>query len=157
MNEDLITASVVKRLLEESSARCSPATQKRLDESIAQAVRLHKTRFNPNTPKGKGSAWIESLSRWFNQPALSIAVSAVFVIGALAGIVQFDESHTSAKVTELADLDAAILSDDLPPDAYLDSGFVHYTSEMRQAGPLQSEEAIDQWLDSIVVDTQPST
>jgi hypothetical protein len=49
----------------------------------------------------------------------------------LAGLVLIDSQYTRAQVEAAAELDAAILADDLPPEAYRDTGFVEYLKTSR--------------------------
>ena len=49
----------------------------------------------------------------------------VLVIG-LVGIYQFEQQQ---RINEIADIDAAVLSDELPLSAYLDHGFSTYLAK----------------------------
>ncbi len=59
--------------------------------------------------------------RWW--PALA---SAVPLLALLAGLVFVNVSQDESLATEMAEVDAALLADDLPPSAYTDPGFVQY-------------------------------
>jgi hypothetical protein len=59
-----------------------------------------------------------SLWGWLASGVLAIVMTAGLVT---ISIVQDDDSTTA-----LADLDSALLTDDLPPEAYADPGFVQY-------------------------------
>jgi hypothetical protein len=63
------------------------------------------------------------VSHWFERPASGAryALSLAVMILGLAGIVFWQSSNGSG--SELADIDARLLTDDLPIDAYLDKGF----------------------------------
>jgi hypothetical protein len=52
--------------------------------------------------------------------------SAVPLVMLVAGLVLIDEWHDQAQIAAAADVDAALLSDALPPDAYSDPGFVEF-------------------------------
>ncbi|MBS7349179.1 MAG: DUF3619 family protein [Comamonas sp.] len=68
----------------------------------------------PSTPPPTWPAWVQRLL--IGLPLLVLALG-LFTIGA----------HTNEQATSaLADLDAALLTSDLPPAAYADPGFVHY-------------------------------
>lgn len=76
----------------------------------------------------------EGLSLW-SRIASALPIF-VLVIG-LAGIAQFQRDD---RAQELADVDAALLTDDLPPAAYTDAGFAQYlkiASLASGAGPQQ--------------------
>ena len=63
------------------------------------------------------------VSNWFERSASGAryALSLAVLILGLAGIVFWQSSNGSGG--ELADIDARLLADDLPIDAYLDKGF----------------------------------
>lgn len=156
MNDERLTANVVKRLLDESAQDIPAHIQARMNAAIANAVQAHaaKQRVAPSAAATPGalSNLIRQFSEWFNRPALSVAVSALFVAGAAFGVAQFGVEHHDARVSETADLDAAILSDDLPPDAYLDPGFINYATELQQQNAIPAEDGIEQWMDSLPAD-----
>ena len=47
-------------------------------------------------------------------------------MGLVAGLVLIHEFHNDQSALELAEIDAALLIDDLPPNAYTDSSFLDY-------------------------------
>ena len=57
-----------------------------------------------------------------------VAPLVVFVFG-LIGIAQW---QNDSRINDIAEVDAALLSDDVPPDAYADSGFLAFLKN----GPL---------------------
>ena len=65
-----------------------------------------------------------------------IAPLVVLVFG-LIGIAQWQDD---SRINDIAEVDAALLSDDVPPDAYADSGFMAFLKN----GPLsESDSASD--------------
>ena len=48
------------------------------------------------------------------------------------GLVAIDRMHDRAQIAAAAEVDAALLSDDLPPDAYSDPGFAEYLKTTQQ-------------------------
>lgn len=165
MNEDRQTAARVKSLLDESAQRIPPNIQARLNNSIEMALQAHalksaqlKVAENTRFTKGQGSSGLsgvlESFSNWFNRPALSLALSAVFVMVSASAVVKYGIDYQNANETETVELDAAILADDLPPDAYLDPGFINFTTRRPRESQLPSDDTIDQWLRSIPADGQ---
>lgn len=71
---------------------------------------------------GRGAAATLSLKRsWFNRVA-----SALPLVILAAGLVMIHTIQTERRASELAEVDAALLTDDLPPSAYADPGFVQY-------------------------------
>jgi len=49
----------------------------------------------------------------------------------LAGLMLIDNHYTRAQIDAAVDVDAAILADDLPPEAYRDRGFVEFLKTSR--------------------------
>ena len=52
--------------------------------------------------------------------------SLVPVVALAAGLVLIQREHEDEQVQAVADLDAALLADDLPPAAYADAGFAEF-------------------------------
>jgi hypothetical protein len=63
---------------------------------------------------GGGPRW------WFR------LVAALPALALVAGLVVIQMGQSSADIAEAAEVDAALLSDDLPPNAYSDAGFVEF-------------------------------
>lgn len=49
----------------------------------------------------------------------------------LAGLVLIEKQYTRSQIDAAVDVDAAILADDLPPEAYRDRGFVEFLRTSR--------------------------
>jgi hypothetical protein len=49
----------------------------------------------------------------------------------LAGLLLIDSRYTRSQIDAAAEVDAAILADDLPPEAYSDRGFVEFLKTAR--------------------------
>jgi hypothetical protein len=78
-------------------------------------------------PNPKGSRWLK---------AASIVPLLVLVLGLLA--IQHSQWYQQIKAT--ADLDAALLTDRLPPAAYSDPGFSEYLSDEEEASNPAKDE-----------------
>jgi hypothetical protein len=76
--------------------------------------------------RGRSAALASPLGWWFKLG--SAAPLALLVLG-LAGIAHV---HDKAQIAAVAEVDAALLSDDLPPDAYTDPGFAEYLKTTRE-------------------------
>jgi hypothetical protein len=59
---------------------------------------------------------------------LALVVPLVLLVAALAGVASWEDQR---RIDENADIDAAMLSDDVPLSAYLDHGFHAYLSHTR--------------------------
>ncbi len=53
-------------------------------------------------------------------------ISAVPVLALVAGLVVIQFSQDEYSTTEVAEVDSALLTDDLPPEAYADPGFAQF-------------------------------
>jgi hypothetical protein len=53
-------------------------------------------------------------------------LSAALALALVAGLVVINIVQNDSRTMELADLDTALLTDDLPPEAYADPGFLQY-------------------------------
>ncbi len=69
---------------------------------------------------GAGRLVDEGLSLW------SRLASAVPVVVLAAGLVTIHVIQNDLRASEVAEVDAALLIDDLPPEAYADAGFVRF-------------------------------
>ena len=50
----------------------------------------------------------------------------------LAGLLMIDRHYTQSQIEAAAEVDAALLADDLPPEAYRDPGFAEYLKSDRR-------------------------
>jgi hypothetical protein len=137
-DKELEFAWQVRRALDESAARIPPATVDRL----AAARRVALARKKPETvsvpafvpvlvsgPAGLSAAGGNAQPRRgskLRRFALAWPLAALVV--SLVAIAYWEDQQRTA---ELADIDAAMLSDDLPLSAYLDHGFNAYLSRAR--------------------------
>jgi Protein of unknown function (DUF3619) len=60
--------------------------------------------------------------------ALGVALP---VVALAAGLLLIQQSHLDEQISAAAEIDAAILADDVPPDAYSDPGFVEFLKSPR--------------------------
>jgi len=58
---------------------------------------------------------------WWNA-----VVSAVPLLALVVGLVVINSAQDERSASDVAEVDAALLTDDLPPDAYADPGFVQF-------------------------------
>jgi hypothetical protein len=119
-NLDNLPASATERL---AAARAHALSRKKADAPIrAQAARA---RFD-----------VRSLfaTQWVSRAAVAAPLLAM-VVG-LVGVYQVEREQ---RVAELADLDAAVLADDLPLTAYTDHGFNAYLAQQQQQTPQRAQ------------------
>ena len=114
LNEKLdhLPADVVDRL---ASSRKMALSRKKADSPLRALVRQN--------------AFAGHVGNFFTNPAtywlsrLSTVIALAILITGLMGIYHAEEQH---QLQETATMDAAVLSDELPPNAYLDPGFKNY-------------------------------
>ena len=75
-------------------------------------------------PTQNGSALLKFPSQI--QLFLQTLGSIIPLLGLVAGLVLIHEFHNDQSALELAEIDSALLIDDLPPNAYTDSSFLDY-------------------------------
>lgn len=63
---------------------------------------------------------------WLMRIGIAAPILAGLVL--LAGLYQYEQQH---RIAAAADIDAAMLSDELPPSAYLDRGFSAYLAQQQ--------------------------
>lgn len=99
----------------------------RLRAARVQAVAKRKIAVVGRTAVVVGSGGSATLA--FGEDGLgwwSRLVSAIPLVILAVGLIGIDLVQTENRATEIAEVDSALLIDDLPPSAYADSGFVHF-------------------------------
>ncbi len=81
-------------------------------------------------PRG-GSAALGGGEPSFSAPWWLRLSSLLPVALLLAGLALIDRHYTRAQIEAAAEVDAALLADDLPPDAYRDPGFAEFLRRER--------------------------
>lgn len=94
------------------AARVRAVSQRKV-EVIAQPVRGYSL-------AGAGRLAQEGLGFWGR------LASALPVVALAAGLVAINMVQNEIRATEVAEVDAALLTDDLPPAAYADPGFAQF-------------------------------
>ncbi|APA85326.1 DUF3619 family protein [Paraburkholderia sprentiae WSM5005] len=135
-NTELEFARQLRRALDENTASLPPATVDRLaaarraalarkkPEAVSAPVFAPVLAGMPPGMVGLPQDGLEPRRRWpLRRFALAWPLAALVV--SLIGIAYWEDHQRTA---ELADIDAAMLSDDLPLNAYLDHGFNAYLS-----------------------------
>lgn len=121
----------VRHALNENLDQLPPATGKRL----AAARQLALSRKKPDAGRRAAFAHLApaqgSDGGFFSRPLswlgrMSVALPAVIVFVGLVGMYQLEKKQL---IVDLAEIDAMVLSDELPLNAYLDSGFNAYLAQ----------------------------
>jgi hypothetical protein len=134
--DELNFAYKIRHALNEEVEQLPAATTDRL----AAARKLALSRKKPDAPlrvaqrqlaggAGTFESMAGSLLSSFLGSRLAVAIPLVALVVGLSGIYHEKEQQ---HIAEMAELDAAVLSDDLPLDAYLDQGFNAYLAKRPQ-------------------------
>ncbi len=113
---DALPASTTDRL---AAARQAALARKKADAPL-------RVRQMQLSTAGNGGRFAQPFA-WLGR--MSVIVPLLLLVVGLVGIHQYEEEQ---RVTELAELDAAVLSDELPLSAYLDHGFNAYLTKSEQ-------------------------
>ena len=123
-SKELHTAYQIKRRLNEGTLDLPAGVAERLRAAREQA--LVKQRRPVAKVAAAGTNFTFPLG-WVGR----LAPLAVLVLG-LAGIHMW---HQAEQVADIADIDIQMLSDELPPNAYLDKGFGAWLTQSDQGRP----------------------
>ncbi|QBQ98055.1 MULTISPECIES: DUF3619 family protein [Paraburkholderia] len=136
-NKDLEFVQAMRRALDESAASLPAATTDRL-AAARKAALGHKKAEQPvfvrvpsfaaagvGTLPGAAQGGLKAPRRRSALARFALAWPLAALVAGLFAIAYFEDQQRTA---ELADIDAAMLSDDLPLTAYLDHGFNAYLS-----------------------------
>ena len=127
--DDLNFAYKVRHALNEQLDHLPPSTADRL----AAARKLAVSRKKAHAPVRVAQRQLAgNIAAFFTTPfmgRMGVIVPLLALVVGLAGIYEHEEQE---RVAELAELDAAVLSDELPLTAYLDQGFNAYLAQRGQ-------------------------
>lgn len=134
--DDLNFAYKVRHALDEKLDDLRPSTTQRL----AAARQIALVRKKPHAPAlvaqnaWAGDGFGRALSKPFLRPfswisRVGMALPLLALAAGLVGIYQFEQQQ---HIAVLAELDVAVLSDELPLSAYLDHGFNAYLTQSGQ-------------------------
>ena len=99
------------------AARAQAVAQRRRPAlALAPALQTATQSFGPVLTLGGGEN-----SGWWTRLA-----SAVPIVALVAGLVAINMIQAEQRAADLAEIDAALLTDDLPPAAYADPGFAQF-------------------------------
>ena len=129
--QDLFGRAVAARL-SAATAELPHDLSERLRVARAQALARRKPSPQPVRSvvlAGGASSLGNSLDK---EPGLWARLAALLPLLALvAGLVAIEVIQKERRASEIAEVDAALLTDDLPPSAYADPGFVQFLKSAR--------------------------
>lgn len=108
----------------------------RLRAARSRAVQRRKTVFNPlhwrreATAQGHTTSAGGEMSGYWGRFAGWLPL-----VGLLFGLFFIQSVQNDQRANELAEIDAALLTDDLPPAAYADPGFAHFLKTRAVSNP----------------------
>lgn len=115
-------------LLNEASHEPGHAVSERLRVAREQALALARENRAQTATTVHASGGAAVLGGWFGGPRAWFPrlAFALPVVALAAGLLVIDQMHDKAQIEATADVDLALLSDDVPPGAYSDAGFAAY-------------------------------
>ncbi len=127
--DDLNFAYKVRHALNEHLDHLPPTTADRLASARKMAVSRKKAHAPVRLAQRQLAGNIASFFATPLMNRVGVIVPLLALVIGLAGIYEHEEQE---RVAELAELDAAVLSDELPLTAYLDQGFNAYLAQRGQ-------------------------
>jgi hypothetical protein len=129
--DDLNFAYKVRHALNEKLEQLPASTTDRLASARKLALSRKKAHAparlaQPALAGSAGGLFSRSVS-WLG--GMGVAIPVLVLAAGLVGIYQFEQEQ---RINEIAELDAAVLSDELPLSAYLDHGFNAYLTKREQ-------------------------
>jgi len=136
--EEIDFAYKVRRAMTESSENLPEATLERLATARQLALSRQK-QAEPSRALAFGGVLAGSNGISFSQKnwikKMWLALPLLVLMVGLYGIYEYEQEQ---QINDLAEIDAAVLVDELPPDAYLDNGFNAYLN--KETPPAKTEE-----------------
>ena len=133
--DDINLAYAVRRALNEQLDALPDATTSRLAAARAAALARKKADAPQRAHKRPAQGgWLGfqfgALFSGAGLGRIAVAVPLFALVAGLAGVYQHEQDQ---HIADLAELDAAVLSDELPLTAYLDDGFNAYLASQKRA------------------------
>ena len=127
--DDLNFAYKVRHALNENLDHLPASTADRLASARQKAMSRKKADAPVRVAQGQFAGHIGAFFTSSMLGRMGVVVPLLALVVGLAGIYQYEEQQ---RIAELAELDAAVLSDELPLTAYLDQGFNAYLAQRGQ-------------------------
>lgn len=130
INDEINFAYKVRHALNENLEHLPPAKTDRLAQARKAAL-ARKKNDAPVLVTAPQRVLATSASGSFGQRLswlgrMGVALPLLALVVGLVGVYQVEEQH---RISDMAEIDAAVLSDELPLSAYLDHGFNAYLAK----------------------------
>ncbi|MBI3285784.1 MAG: DUF3619 family protein [Burkholderiales bacterium] len=131
--KDLDFAYKIRRALNESAENIPAPSLDRLAQARKMALACKKKEAPVAVMAvrgilaGNSGFSFQGPDSWIGK--LGIALPLLVLVAGLIGIYEYEQQQN---INELADIDAAVLVDELPPAAYVDTGFTAYLNQAEE-------------------------
>lgn len=109
-------------------SRQQAVAKRKLASLTSAATASSVSRSGGSATLSMGSGGNEPFGLW------NLIASALPLIALMVGLFVINNIQNDNRASEVAEVDAALLTDDLPPAAYADPGFVQFLKSRREAG-----------------------
>jgi hypothetical protein len=127
--DDINFAYKVRHALNAKLDDLPASTADRLAAARKLAVARKKAHAPVRVSQGVLAGNLGSIFSFSSLGRAGVIIPLLALVGGLAGIYQYEQEQ---RIAEIAELDAAVLSDELPLTAYLDHGFNAYLAQRGQ-------------------------
>jgi hypothetical protein len=127
--DDINFAYKVRHALNERLDALPPSTVDRLATARKLAVSRKKAQVPAKLAQRVLAGNIGAFFSFSSLGRAGVVIPLLALIVALSGVYQYEQEQ---RIAEIAELDAAVLSDELPLTAYLDHGFNAYLAQRGQ-------------------------
>jgi hypothetical protein len=127
--EDINLAYKVRHALNANLDNIPAATAERLASARKLAVSRKKAHAPARVAQRALAGNIDPLFSFPSLGRVGALIPLLALVAGLAGIYQYEQKQ---HIAEIAELDAAVLSDELPLTAYMDHGFNAYLAQRGQ-------------------------
>lgn len=127
--EDINFAYKVRHALNAKLDDLPVSTAERLASARKLAIARKKAHAPARLARRQLVGDFGGLLSWSLLGRAGVAIPLLALVAGLAGVYQYEQER---RIEEIAELDAAVLSDELPLTAYLDHGFNAYLAQRGQ-------------------------
>jgi hypothetical protein len=128
-HDDIDFAYKVRHALNENLDHLPASTVERLAAARKQAVARKKAQSPVQVAQRLLAGNVGAFFSFSSLGRAGAIIPLLALVAALSGVYQYEQEQ---HIAELAELDAAVLSDELPLTAYLDHGFNEYLAQTGQ-------------------------